>query len=134
MGGLFRDPLDYLMSDLQLFELVNAPTLLVPARRSFCNKQPIRSGFMPSYNMDLRQYCEHAQWEPPVPPPLEEQQRSGSQCLLIPDHGDEQIEEVEQGAVISEPRVPQDLTLEAQCNASLRVSLACFSGRCINSQ
>ena len=63
MGGLFRDPLDYLMSDLQLFELVNAPTLLVPARRSFCNKQPILSGFMPSYNMDLRQYCEHAQQE-----------------------------------------------------------------------
>ena len=63
MGGLAQYPLDYLMSDLQLFELVNAPTLLIPARRSFCNKQPILSGFMPSDKMDWRQYCEHAQQE-----------------------------------------------------------------------
>ena len=83
MGGLVQDPLDYLMSDLQLFELVNAPTLLVPARRSFCNKQPILSGFMHSYNMDLKQYCEHAQQEDPFLHPWKSSRDQGLNVSLF---------------------------------------------------
>ena len=52
IGELVWEPLDYLMSDSQLCEPVNTPTLLVSTRRESFDKQLILSGMNPSDNMD----------------------------------------------------------------------------------
>ena len=59
MGELVWEPLDYLMSDSQLCEPVNTPTLLVSTRRESFDEQPILSGMNPSDNMDWHTLATH---------------------------------------------------------------------------
>ena len=59
MGELVWYPLDYLMLDSQLCELVNNLTLLVPTRRESFDEQPILSRIKPSDNMNWNTLATH---------------------------------------------------------------------------
>ena len=77
MGELVWYPLDYLMLDSQLCELVNNLTLLVPTRRESFDEQPNLSRIKSSDNMNWNTLATHQEDSVPQEESSEEKHGSG---------------------------------------------------------